>query len=53
MRYDRGSDDVCREVTSFSGFAPVRLQTLPEQKNLPNAQASTRREFGPFMAIVA
>ena len=51
--YDRGSGDVCREITSFSGLPPILLQRLPEQKNLPNAQASTRREFGPFMAIVA
>jgi hypothetical protein len=52
-RYDRGSGDVCREMTSFSGLPPIRLQIFPEQKNLPNAQASTRRESGPFMAIVA
>src|SRR6266704_495251 len=52
-RYDRGSGDVCREITSFSGCAPIRLQTLPEQKNLPNAQASTRSRYGPFMAMVA
>ena len=51
-RYDRGSSDVCREITSFSGL-PIRLQRLPEQKNLPSAHALTQRESGPFMAIVA
>src|SRR6266576_1710385 len=34
------------------GFASIRLQRLPEQKNLPRAHASTRREFGPFISIV-
>jgi hypothetical protein len=51
--YDRGADGVCREVISFSGSALIRLQTLPEQKNLPSTQASTRSEFVPFMVIVA
>ena len=50
--YDRGSGDAGREITSFSGL-PVRLQRLPEQKNLPSAQALTQRESGPLMAIVA
>ena len=48
-----GTHDARREVTSFSGLAPIRLQTLPEQKNRPSAQASTRSESGPFMAMVA
>jgi hypothetical protein len=52
-RYDRGADDICRSVTSFCGGAPIRLQTLPVQKNLPTAQASTRSVFGSLMAIVA
>jgi hypothetical protein len=52
-RYDRGSGDGCREITGFSGLPPIRLQRLPEQKNLPSAQASTRSECGPFIAIVA
>jgi hypothetical protein len=51
--YDRGADDICRAVISFSGFALIRFHPLPEQKNLPSAQASTRREFGPFAVIVA
>jgi hypothetical protein len=40
-------------MTSVSGFVPILLQTLAEQKNLPNAQASTRSRYGPFMAMVA
>jgi hypothetical protein len=51
--YDLGTHDARREVTTFSGLAPIRLQTLPEQKNRPSAQASTRSESGPFMAMVA
>jgi hypothetical protein len=50
-RYERSSGDICCEVISF--FTSIRFQTLPEQKNRPNAQASTRSEFGPFIAIVA
>jgi hypothetical protein len=51
--YDLGADDIRCEVTNVSGSAPTRLQTLPVQKNGPRAQASTRSEFGPFIAIVA
>src|ERR1700738_473565 len=51
--YDRGAEEVCLDVTSFCGGAPIRLQTLPVQKNLPTAQASTRSVFGSFIAIVA
>jgi hypothetical protein len=53
MRYERGADDSCRKVTRFSGCGLIRLQTLPEQKNRPTAQASTRSASGPFIAIVA
>jgi hypothetical protein len=51
--YDRGVNDICCDVISFSASTPMRLQILPEQKNMPSAQASTRREFGPFAVIVA
>jgi hypothetical protein len=49
---DRGSSDIPRSVISLAGLISARLQILPEQKNLPKAQASTRSEFGPFIAIV-
>lgn len=29
--YDRSSGEICREVISFSGLPPIRLQLLPEQ----------------------
>ena len=48
--YDRGSFVTCREVTS-SVCAVTRVQLLPEQKNRPNAQASTRSVFAPFIVM--
>jgi hypothetical protein len=52
QHYDRGAGDSCVDVTCAGG-AMIRVQTLPEQKNLPSAQASTRSEFGLVMVIVA
>jgi hypothetical protein len=51
-RYDRGADDSCLEVISFSLGASIRLQRLPVQKNVPSAQASTRSEFAPIITMV-
>ena len=51
-RYDRGAGKSCVAVTCAGG-ATIRVQTLPEQKNLPSAQASTRSEFGFVMVMVA
>jgi hypothetical protein len=51
-RYVRGSLAIWREVISRCGGL-IRVQTLPVQKKRPNAQASTRSEFGPCIAISA
>ena len=51
-RYVRGSLTIWREVISRCGGL-IRVQTLPVQKKRPNAQASTRSEFGPCIAISA
>jgi hypothetical protein len=51
--YDLGTNKARREVTRLSGLAAIRLQTLPEQKNRPSVQASTRSESDPCIAIVA
>jgi hypothetical protein len=50
--YDGGRGDIC-EVISLSGLAMLRVQSLPEQKKRPSAQASTRSVFVAFNVIVA
>jgi hypothetical protein len=53
MLYDRGSVVTCREMISFCGGVAIRVQSLPEQKKRPSAQASTRSVFVPFIVIIA
>jgi hypothetical protein len=31
QRYDRGCGEAWREITTFSGVPPIRLQRFPEQ----------------------
>ena len=50
--YDGGRGDIC-EVISLSGLATLRVQSLPEQKKRPSAQASTRSVFVAFNVIIA
>jgi len=53
MLYDRGSVVPCREMISFCQAVAIRVQSLPEQKKRPIAQASTRSVFVPFIVIIA
>jgi hypothetical protein len=54
--YSRRQDGGCavawREVISACGLVAMRLQSLPEQKKRPTAQASTRSVFDCLSAIV-
>jgi hypothetical protein len=49
--YDGGREDVSSKVISFGAF-PIRVQSLPEQKKRPSAQASTRSVLIPFIVMV-
>ena len=44
----------CEEIRSsaLAGFCSIRVQLLPEQKNEPSAQASTRSVLPSFSVIV-
>jgi hypothetical protein len=52
-RQDGGCAVAWREVISACGVVAIRLQSLPEQKKRPTAQASTRSVFDCLSAIVA